>query len=101
MTPADWCASEQGTRRTQRAETGHAPESVAWPGYIIGQGTVKPQLEKVQAITQIPLPKRKKDDRAFFGMVGYYQRFIPPGYRAVLSQAGEHGLYHPIVFQSR
>ncbi|KAJ1171350.1 hypothetical protein NDU88_003213 [Pleurodeles waltl] len=46
--------------------------SVASPG----QGKVRPQIEKVAAIKQIPVPKSKKEIRSFLGLVGYYRRFI-------------------------
>ncbi|CAM5179005.1 unnamed protein product [Eretmochelys imbricata] len=46
-------------------------------GYIVGRGMVKPQLNKLEAIQNWPLPNRKKQVRAFLGVVGYYRRFIP------------------------
>uniref|UniRef100_K7G546 ribonuclease H n=1 Tax=Pelodiscus sinensis TaxID=13735 RepID=K7G546_PELSI len=46
-------------------------------GYIVGRGVVRPQLNKVDAIQNWPRPTRKKQVRAFLGLVGYYRRFIP------------------------
>ncbi|CAM4611079.1 unnamed protein product [Lepidochelys kempii] len=46
-------------------------------GYIVGRGIVKPQMHKLEAIQNWPRPTRKKQVRAFPGVVGYYQRFIP------------------------
>ncbi|CAM5100675.1 unnamed protein product [Eretmochelys imbricata] len=46
-------------------------------GYIVGRGMVMPQLNKLEAIQNWPRPNRKKQVRAFLGLVGYYRRFIP------------------------
>ena len=37
---------------------------------------IKPQSEKVKAISEIKLPKNQKGAREFLGMVGYYRKFI-------------------------
>ena len=37
---------------------------------------IKPQSEKVKAISKIKLPKNQKGVREFLGMVGYYRKFI-------------------------
>ena len=54
-----------------------ATQSVRYLGYQIQKGRIMPQMEKVQAIRDIPLPSTKKDLRFFLGLVGYYRRFIP------------------------
>ena len=46
-------------------------------GHVVGRGVVKPQWNKVEAIQDWPRPIRKKQVRAFLGLVGYYRRFIP------------------------
>ncbi|XP_039374744.1 uncharacterized mitochondrial protein AtMg00860-like [Mauremys reevesii] len=46
-------------------------------GYMVGKGLVKPQLNKLEAIQNWSQPSRKKQVRAFLGVVGYYRRFIP------------------------
>uniref|UniRef100_A0A3B3HAG4 Gypsy retrotransposon integrase-like protein 1 n=3 Tax=Oryzias latipes TaxID=8090 RepID=A0A3B3HAG4_ORYLA len=46
-------------------------------GYIIGNGMIKPQTDKVSAIQSCPLPVTKKQLRSFLGMAGFYHRFIP------------------------
>ncbi|KAJ1207433.1 hypothetical protein NDU88_002824, partial [Pleurodeles waltl] len=55
---------------------------ISYLGYKIGSGTLKPQMTKVEAIQNAPIPKTKKDLRSFLGLVGYYRRFIP-GYSTV------------------
>ncbi|CAM5086146.1 unnamed protein product [Natator depressus] len=42
-------------------------------GYIVGRGMVKPQLNKLEAIQNWHWLNRKKQVRAFLGMVGYYR----------------------------
>ena len=38
---------------------------------------IRPHPEKVKAVMEYPVPKTKKDVRAFFGLVSYYHRFNP------------------------
>ena len=37
---------------------------------------LKPEVDKLQAIKQLPIPKIKRDVRAFLGVAGYYRKFI-------------------------
>jgi len=46
-------------------------------GHIIGNGEVKPERSKLQAIAQFLLPTTKRKVRSFLGLMGYYRRFIP------------------------
>lgn len=46
-------------------------------GHIIGDGKIQPDPEKVKAVMEYPIPKTKKDVRAFLGLVSYYCHFIP------------------------
>ena len=52
-------------------------EEMAYLGYQVGQGNVRPQESKVAAIRDWPRPTSKKQVKSFLGLVGYYQRFIP------------------------
>lgn len=45
-------------------------------GHIITSEGVKPNPEKIDKITQWPLPKTQKEIKQFLGLVGYYRRFI-------------------------
>ena len=46
-------------------------------GFVVGEGSVQTDEEKVKAITDFPQPKTKKDMRSFLGVVGFYRRFLP------------------------
>lgn len=45
-------------------------------GYRIGNGALKPDHEKILAITQFPLPNTIRKVRSFLGMCGWYRRFL-------------------------
>ena len=46
-------------------------------GHVVGNGEIRPETLKVQAVKDYPLPKTKKQVRAFLGLTGYYRRFLP------------------------
>ena len=46
-------------------------------GHVVGNGTVKPDHGKLEAVQDCPTPKTKSQFRAFLGLTGYYWRFIP------------------------
>ncbi len=46
-------------------------------GFHLGQGQVRPQIDKTAAIVACPSPKTKKEVMQFLGLAGYYRRFIP------------------------
>ena len=45
-------------------------------GHIIGSGKLKPDLRKISAMKEFPLPLTKKDMRSFLGVTGYYRQYI-------------------------
>jgi len=45
-------------------------------GYVIGEGMLRTDPEKVKAILQIPEPKSVRQLRSFLGTAGWYRRFI-------------------------
>ena len=45
-------------------------------GHLLTTDGVKPQLEKIKAISEMKPPKNQKGVREFLGMVGYYRKFI-------------------------
>ncbi|XP_062532989.1 uncharacterized protein LOC101738890 [Bombyx mori] len=52
-------------------------KEVTYLGHIITRDGVKPNPDKVKAVTQYPVPKSQKDIKSFLGLVSYYRRFIP------------------------
>jgi hypothetical protein len=46
-------------------------------GYIISEGSIRPDPEKVSSVTTWPKPRTVKDVKRFTGFCGVYRRFIP------------------------
>jgi hypothetical protein len=46
-------------------------------GFLVGNGNIKPNPKKVEAIKLIPPPKDVPEIRTFLGIVNYYRQFIP------------------------
>lgn len=46
-------------------------------GHVAGNGCLRPQDQKVEAIRAYPRPSAKKAVRSLLGLAGYYRRFIP------------------------
>ena len=46
-------------------------------GHVVGNGVVRPEQSKVEAVMSFPTPQTKKQVRAFLGVTGYYRKFIP------------------------
>lgn len=49
---------------------------VNYLGYIIGNGGIKTDPEKVESIKNWPTPKNIKQVRGFLGLAGWYRRFV-------------------------
>ncbi|KAL1246972.1 hypothetical protein QQF64_034274 [Cirrhinus molitorella] len=54
-----------------------ARQETKYLGYHLGNGKLRPQVDKVEAIQRSPRPRSKKEMRSFLGLVGWYRRFIP------------------------
>ena len=50
---------------------------LSYLGHMVGAGQYNPLPERVKAISEMPLPKTKKQIRSFLGSVGYYDQFVP------------------------
>ena len=46
-------------------------------GHMISKDGIKPDPEKIRAITEMPPPQNKSELRTFLGMIAYVRRFIP------------------------
>lgn len=53
-----------------------AIKQVKYLGYIVGEGCLRVDQDKVKAISEIPTPTSIRQLRQFLGMVGWYRRFI-------------------------
>ena len=45
-------------------------------GHVVGEGKVRPEICKIEAVRNFKRPQTKKEVRAFLGLAGYYRRFI-------------------------
>ena len=45
-------------------------------GHVVGGGYAKPEINKLEAVENFPVPKAKKEVRSFLGLTGYYRCFI-------------------------
>lgn len=75
---------KQTLEKIQRAGLTLNVEKCSWAqreacylGYLLGNGQLKPQVSKVEAIHRSPQPRTKNEVRSFSGLVGWYRRFIP------------------------
>ena len=57
------------------AKTEFCYATVTFLGHLVGQGQVKALEAKVNAISEFPVPKRKRQLMRFLGMAGYYRKF--------------------------
>lgn len=46
-------------------------------GYVISEGSIKPDPEKVSTVKDWPKPQTVRDVKRFIGFAGFYRRFIP------------------------
>ncbi|XP_063831609.1 uncharacterized protein LOC135080816 [Ostrinia nubilalis] len=52
-------------------------KEVTYLGHVITNEGVKPNPDKIKAVTEFPIPESPKDVKSFLGLVSYYRRFIP------------------------
>lgn len=58
------------------AKSKYCVTEVNYLGYIIGNGGIKTDPDKVTSIQNWPVPKNLKQVRGFLGLAGWYRRFI-------------------------
>ena len=54
-----------------------AMKECVYVGQVVGNGVVRPELDKVEAIEQFPVPRTKKQVRQFLDLARYNRLFIP------------------------
>ncbi|KAL5506277.1 hypothetical protein EMCRGX_G007890 [Ephydatia muelleri] len=68
---------DQVLQGLETCATSFGMDECTYLGHIVGNGHVRPEKGKVAAVEAFPVPKTKKDVRAFLGLTGYYRKFIP------------------------
>ncbi|CAH2014093.1 unnamed protein product [Acanthoscelides obtectus] len=51
-------------------------KEVSYLGHVVTADGVKPNPDKIKAITEFKIPKTKKQIKGFLGLLGYYRKFI-------------------------
>ena len=46
-------------------------------GHLVSDGRLEPNPDKLKAIADAPRPETKRQVRSFFGLIGFYWRFVP------------------------
>lgn len=54
-----------------------ARHQIEYLGYVIGEGVIRPQVGKVEAVQSFTVPTTKRKVRMFLGLVGWYRKFVP------------------------
>ena len=52
-------------------------EETKYLGFVINKDGIKTDVDKVEVIRAMPVPKTVREIRGFIGAIGYYKRFIP------------------------
>ncbi len=52
-------------------------KEICYLGHVITTTGIKPNLEKIKSMLQMPPPKNLKDIQTFLGLTGYYGKFKP------------------------
>ena len=61
-----------------------AYKELLFVGHIVGKGTIKPDPDKIRAISEFPPPTNVTELKAFLGLANYYRRFID-GFASIAS----------------
>ena len=54
-----------------------AKPQVNFLGFICSESGIKPNTDRIKAITEMPTPQCYKDLRRWLGMINYYRRWLP------------------------
>lgn len=53
-----------------------ARDHVEYLGHIVSRDGIRPNPDKIRAVTEFPIPKNTKGVRSFLGLANYYRRFV-------------------------
>lgn len=51
-------------------------QELLFVGHVVGHGTIRPDPDKIKAITEYPRPTTVTQVKAFLGLANYYRRFV-------------------------
>ena len=51
--------------------------SIPFFGEVVSREGIQPDLQKVRALTKMPVPKNKRELQAFLGIINYLGKFSP------------------------
>ena len=72
----------RGVRLTCKlAKCSYGKRKLLFLGHLIGDGVVEVPEARVMAIREHPIPKTRRQLRAFLGMVGFYRQFVKDFHR--------------------
>jgi len=69
------CRNKKISLKLSKCKFGNG--TLEYLGHEVGSGQILPQKAKVEAITQFPKPRTKKQLQSFLGLTGYYREHIP------------------------
>ena len=67
--------SKNLTARPSKIKAGF--KSIEFLGHVVGEGTLRPEKEKIKKMLSMPPPKIKKQVRSLLGLIGFYRRYVP------------------------
>ena len=67
---------KQANLRLKKSKCLFFKQELHYLEHLLTTNGIKPQMEKIKAISEIKLPKNQMGVREILGMVGYYQKFI-------------------------
>ena len=68
---------EQAGLRAKKEKCQFMVSSITFLGHWIDHEGIHPLPEKIQAVTEAPLPKGVQELKAYLGLLSYYSKFIP------------------------
>ena len=69
--------NKEGWRNSETREMSVCDEPVRLSQHVVGNGMVKLERSKVEAIENFPVPETKQEIRTLLGLTSYYRKFIP------------------------
>lgn len=52
------------------------PKELLYLGYVVGEGNIKPNMKKIEALQRLRNPRNQREVRSLLGCLGYFRQFI-------------------------